>query len=156
LNYSTQYGGIKVDNVDEIYFSSFEMPLRGAKYYEQTGDRFMLTNIEFRFPFIRYFLMGWPLPINIINVRGAVFTDIGTAWEDGNFALATSKNEKYALFCSNNKFIPKLKDLFMGYGFGTRMIVMNAFILRFDAAWKTDLYSSSVKPLYYFSLGSEF
>ncbi|MDZ7261154.1 MAG: BamA/TamA family outer membrane protein, partial [candidate division KSB1 bacterium] len=81
LNYRTATGELLVDDPSDIYFSTFETPLRGADYYEQVGDRFMLANLEFRFPLIKYFLMGWPLPIGLQNIRGALFTDIGGAWD---------------------------------------------------------------------------
>ncbi|MFQ5627724.1 MAG: peptidase MA family metallohydrolase, partial [bacterium] len=70
-----------VDEPESIYFSSFELPLRGASYYESIGNRFLLTNIEFRFPLIRYLELGWPLRLGAANIRGAIFTDIGAAWE---------------------------------------------------------------------------
>ncbi len=145
LNYSTRYGGLLVDNLEDIYFSSFEMPLRGGSYYELMGNRFLLTNIEFRFPFIRYFIMGWPLPIGLQNIRGALFTDIGTAWNNGDLNLI--KTNEYGF--------TQLDDLFMGYGFGARLN-LGFFILRFDMAWKTNLVNNSKDPFYYFSLGPEF
>ncbi|MBN2008618.1 PD40 domain-containing protein [candidate division KSB1 bacterium] len=149
LNYSTRYGGIRVDNLEDIYFSSFELPLRGASYYELMGNRFALTNIEFRFPFIRYFIMGFPLPIGLQNIRGAIFTDIGNAWD-------WSWKKSDAFLNRENNIFPRLGEkMFMGYGFGARMN-MGFFVLRFDVAWDTDLVSSSKDPKYYFSLGPEF
>ncbi|MEE4312315.1 MAG: BamA/TamA family outer membrane protein [candidate division KSB1 bacterium] len=145
LNYSTRYGGIRVNDVDDIYFSSFEMPMRGGLYYERVGNRFALANLEFRFPFIRYFIMGWPLPLGLANIRGALFVDAGSAWDDNNFRA----------FRSSTGSLPRFDDIFMGYGFGARLN-LGFFLLRFDAAWTTDLASTSPKPVYYFSLGPEF
>jgi len=144
LNYSTRYGGIRVNNIDDIYFSSFEMPLRGGDYYELIGNRFVLANLEFRFPLIRYFIMGWPLPLGFSNIRGALFIDSGSAWDNSDFKPF--------------KFSPgsiQLDDLFMGYGIGARMN-LGFFLLRFDVAWTSDWIESSKKPKYYFSFGPEF
>ncbi len=145
LNYSTRYGGIRVNDVDDIYFSSFEMPLRGALYYELMGNRFALTNLEFRFPFIRYFILGWPLPLGLTDIRGALFVDTGSAWDD----------DRFRPFRTTSGGWPQLDDLFLGYGFGARLN-LGFFLLRFDVAWTTDLVKNSPKPVYYFSLGPEF
>ncbi len=145
LNYNSRYGNLLVDDIDDIYFSSFEMPMRGGLYYERVGNRFFLTNVEFRFPLIRYFLMGWPLPIGLQNVRGALFVDTGSAWNYSDFKA----------FDKTDAGWPKLNDIFMGYGVGMRLN-MGFFILRFDAAWSTDWVDSSAKPVYYFSIGPEF
>ncbi|MBK6767087.1 MAG: PD40 domain-containing protein [bacterium] len=56
---------IPTDEINDFYFSSFITPFRGGDYFEKrgTGNRFFLTNQEFRFPVIRYLQMGWPLPL---------------------------------------------------------------------------------------------
>lgn len=145
LNYDARTGELLVDDLGDIYFGTFEMPLRGGLYYEKIGNRFFLTNLEFRFPLIRYFILGWPLPLGLQNIRGALFVDAGSAWYDDDFKPFRSRS---------NGFL-RLEDLFMGYGFGARLS-LGFFILRFDVAWSTDLLRSSVKPTYYFSLGPEF
>ncbi|RMD98964.1 MAG: hypothetical protein D6814_06470, partial [Calditrichaeota bacterium] len=139
-------GGLRVDRPEDIYFSSFETPLRGADYYERTGNRFGLINLEFRFPMIRYLMMGWPLSFGLANVRGAIFTDIGGAAKQG---------QKFKPFGTKDNGRLVLQDVLMGYGFGARAN-MGFLLLRFDTAWSTDLYRSSSKPKYYFSLGAEF
>jgi outer membrane protein assembly factor BamA len=143
-------GRIRIDNPQDIYFSSFETPLRGTSYYEQSGNRFALMNLEFRFPLIRYLILGWPLPLGLQNVRGALFTDLGAAWEGklGEF-------ERFRAFKGSTGFPPELDDLLMGYGFGSRAN-LGFLLLRFDVAWTTDLQHSSSRPRYYFSLGTEF
>jgi Tol biopolymer transport system component len=150
LNRRFSSGGIRIDRPEDIYFSSFETPVRGTNYYEQDGNRFALMNLEFRFPMIRYLILGWPLPLGLQNVRGALFTDLGAAWEG-----KLGKFENFRAFNSSSGFPPGLHDLLMGYGFGSRAN-LGFLLLRFDIAWKTDLQNSSSKPRYYFSLGTEF
>jgi hypothetical protein len=149
LNRKFRGGRIRIDQPEDIYFSSFETPLRGTSYYEQAGNRFALMNLEFRFPMIRYLILGWPLPIGLQNVRGALFTDVGAAWEG-----KLGEYERFHAFKSSDGFLPGLDDLLMGYGFGSRAN-LGFLLLRFDVAWKTDL-QSTAKPQYYFSLGTEF
>ena len=144
LNYHTQ-NGLRVANLEDIYFSTFELPMRGAYYYERVGNRFMLNNLEFRFPLIRYFILGWPLPIGFQNIRGVMFSDIGAAWYDNNFRGidATGKGS------------PALNDIFLGYGFGARMN-LGFLVLRFDIAWTSDIANYTDGPFYYISIGPEF
>ena len=144
LNYKTR-NGLRVRNINDIYFSSFEVPLRGGYYYERLGDRFFINNLEFRFPLIRYFLMGWPLPIGFQNIRGSLFTDIGAAWYGNNFRGADATGGG----------VPALQDIFFGYGIGARMN-LGFFVFRFDIAWSSDLANYTRGPYYYISLGPEF
>jgi outer membrane protein assembly factor BamA len=132
------------DTIEDIYLSAFMTPLRGAEFYERTGRLAFLMNTELRFPLIRYFILGWPLPIGFMNIRGAIFSDIGSAWnEPGSFRFTRVVNGHR-----------QLDDLIWGYGAGMRMDVA-FFLLRFDVAWKNDLVSNS-RPRYYFSFGADF
>lgn len=144
INYKTR-DGLRVRNLEDIYFSTFELPMRGGYYYERAGDRFFLNNLEFRFPLIRYFLMGFPLGIGFQNIRGVMFTDIGSAWY----------NDKFRAFDATGGGMPALKDIFFGYGFGARMN-LGMFVLRFDVGWSSDLVNYTEGPFYYFSIGPEF
>ena len=133
-------GGVRME-VDDIFFSKFIMPLRGSYYYEKVGNRYALMNLEFRFPMIRYLSWAWPLSINLYDVKGALFFDVGSAWNNDNFRGTV-----------NGRF----KDLISGYGFGTRINLNNLVLFRMDVAWNFDLVSSSKKPKYYFSLGLDY
>ncbi|MEJ2635139.1 MAG: biopolymer transporter Tol [Calditrichia bacterium] len=144
-------GGRRIDRIDDVFFSEFITPLRGTSYYERIGDRFFLTNMEFRFPLIEYLKIGFP-PLTLFNIRGVAFYDIGSAWYNHSsdwWSLsgfrATQKNQ-------NGKTV--FKDIASGYGTGARIYFLG-FLLRFDVAWPFDLQSSG-KPVYYWSLGLDF
>jgi Tol biopolymer transport system component len=130
---------------DAFYFSSIETPLRGYPYYDKLGTRFALANVEFRFPFVHYLILGFPLPMGFQDIRGAVFMDVGSAWND---------DKAFKPFESNPSGGFRLKDLAAGYGFGVRMN-LGYFILRYDLAWGTN-FASTTHPINYFSLGAEF
>lgn len=125
-----------------IFFSSFETPLRGAPYYQMIGTRFVLTNLEFRFPLIRYLILGWPLPLGFQNIRGAMFMDAGSAWNN---------NKLWRPFSSDSFF----HDIIAGYGFGLRLN-MGFFLLKYDLAWSSISDKPDKKPIHYFTLGAEF
>jgi len=135
---------IDIDIVRDFFFSQFVFPLRGANYYEKIGTRYVLTNFEFKFPFIRYFITRFPLALGFANIRGAGFLDVGGAWQGNNFR-AFRKNANGNL---------QLQDLVAGFGWGIRINV-GIGLLRIDQAWRTDLTSTS-KPKYYFSFGADF
>jgi len=120
------------------------LPFRGFDYYQKSGTRFAVTNLEFRYPLIRYLLLGFPLPMFFQNIRGAIFTDIGTAWYQDRFRGTVQASDG----------LYHLNDILMGYGTGVR-INLGYFLVQWDVAWSTDLVGSS-KPKYYLSLGPEF
>ncbi len=137
-------GGYIRDNIDEIYFSSFATPLRGSNYYDRFGSTYFLSNNEFRFPLIRQMLLGWPLPMFFYNIRGAVFCDIGAAWDNMEFSGITTT--------ANNETV--FDDIAMGYGWGARFD-LGIFLVKWDMAWKHELYRVH-KPTYFVSLGTDF
>lgn len=135
----------EVYDVENLYFSDVVTPLRGVEYYDLSGNRFGLVNMEFRFPMIQYFVMRFPLPIVIANVQGAIFTDMGAAWFDNQFKGGTSADGR-----------DRLRDIKTGFGFGMRANLFNFMLLRYDVAWQTDFYDVSDRPKHYFSFGADF
>ena len=134
----------KVYDVENLYFSDVVTPLRGVPYYELSGDRYALVNLEFRYPLIHYLVMGFPLPLVLSGVNGVIFTDIGSAWYGDHFKGATSQGGA-----------DRLQDIKMGFGFGWRLN-LGIFLLRYDLAWRTDLNAVSDRPSHYFSFGADF
>jgi len=130
--------------LEDIYFSDFVTPLRGARYYERAGTRYFLTNFEFRYPFVKYLSLGWPFPLVMGGIQGVSFLDLGSAWYPGQFHPFQNTTLNGLGF----------DDLVGGYGCGTRLI-LGYFLLKIDVAWRFDLDTVS-KPIWYFSLGLDF
>ncbi len=136
--------GNDVYNVENLYFSGVVTPLRGYDYYELPGSRYAVTNFELHFPFIDYFVMRYPLHMGLSQIAGALFFDIGAAWDDNTlFKGATSKGGT------------RLVGIKSGYGFGARAN-LGFLVLRYDMAWRTDLKSVAPHTHHYFSLGADF
>lgn len=147
INY--KYRDVFDETLDEdmFFFSSFEGPLRGTRFYEMLGSRFMLANLEFRFPLIQYLILGWPLKLGFQNIRGVAFMDIGSAWSnDKNWQPFQTK--------PSNGFL-QLNNLRAGHGFGAR-VNMGFLLLRYDIAWQTDFVSTKGAPIHYWSIGADF
>ncbi len=126
-------------NMPYTFYSDFVTPFRGWNYVDFSGTRVAVLNSEFRFPFIRDITLVWPLPIQIQYINGALFADVGNAWEAG---------ERY-------RSLPLPKKIYGGFGFGMRAN-LGIFILRFDRAWPTDWNTFTGTPINYFSIGAEF
>ncbi|MBW8888247.1 MAG: PD40 domain-containing protein [Fibrobacteres bacterium] len=101
--------------LEELYFSQFDFPLRGFDYYEFKGTRKFVSNIEFRYPFIREFSIVWPIPLALRYIMGNVFADYGGAWSAGN----------------------AFDEMGLGLGWGMRMN-LGIFVLKYTEAWAID------------------
>jgi Tol biopolymer transport system component len=130
---------------DEIFFPSFEGPLRGASLYEFVGDSFLLANLEWRFRLIDKLEFGWPVPMTFRHIGGAFFADMGSAFQMADV--------------SDPEVVPNrldsLDDIVGGLGFGTR-VHLGVFILRMDAAWRVANQRIARQPRYYWSIGAGF
>jgi len=103
------------------------------------GNNSFVSNLEFRFPFIEYLKLGFPIPLTISSVRGSIFYDIGSAWFD---------NEKFKFIENDSLSTPKSSfgfniSIFLGFG--------NIY---FNWAWRTNLKYTDSNPRFniYFGL----
>jgi len=131
-------------DISSLYFASFQSPLRGYDFYEFSGTRYALANVEMRFPLIDVMALGWPVRVAIPNIRGALFCDLGLAWDNSDVHPFAWQG-----------YLPSFRDIRSGVGLGARMN-LGFFILRFDVAWKNTLNAISGKPRWYIALGPEF
>ncbi len=144
INRDWSTGRLPLDSPSDFVFLSTALPMRGYNYAEVVGTKYGLMNFELRFPFIRYLITGG-LPLFFSNIMGTIFLDAGAAWSD---------NSKLQLFTKNEKGNTITKDLLVGTGFGLRTYFLY-FLLRFDLAWAYNVDGFS-KPIFYFSLGTDF
>ena len=150
-----------IENRQDLFFARFPFPLRGYKYYEIYGQKYFLTNFEFRFPFIEYLALSWPLPIVLGNIKGVVFTDIGAAWgkmvdktlEDGTLDVVFDDSFHGGGQTETGGFA--LDDIKMAWGVGIRMN-MGFAVFRLDTAWKIFREQKDPKPVFSISLGPDF
>jgi hypothetical protein len=151
INYKSRVGNLRTDNIGDVFFSRFVTPLRGAYFYEGEGSRYLLSNLEFRFPLIQFLGLGLP-PLRLFNIRGTMFYDIGTAFfpKDKNSLLNPAWRATQVGEDGKRRF----KDIISGYGVGARVYFLY-FLMRIDVAWRFDLEGGSSKPIWYFSLGGD-
>ncbi len=128
----------------QTFYMGGSYTLRGYNYGALVGNRAALASVEFRFPVLRYLALGWPLPLELSDVRGALFVDAATAW-DGDFAR-TSR----AVRGEVNGRRPQVSA-----GFGTRFN-LGAFVLKLDWAQRWDTGAGHVTPGANVSVGADF
>jgi len=136
---------IPIVNVEDFAFLTPVLPLRGYDYAEQIGTKFVVTNVEFRFPLLKYLIFG-AVPIGFSNILGSAFLDVGSAWNDSQSwrAFASDPNDGSTI----------TRDLLIGTGVGMRLFLFGLPV-RFDIAWRFRIGSFS-EPFYYFALGPDF
>jgi Tol biopolymer transport system component len=93
--------------INDIYVNELIVPLRGYSYFEDIGTHYSIANFEFRYPFIDYFQLRFPLPISLQQVSGAIFWDMGAAWFD----------RKSVRFFDKDQGFPVLGNVNAGFGF---------------------------------------
>lgn len=143
-------GSLRVRKIEDVFFSEFVTPLRGARYYEQEGKNFGLANLEFRFPLIPYIPLFGSYPnfspnITFGPMQWVLFADVGSAWDDSKTWKGVYKDE-------NGK--TRMKGLVSGYGIGARLFFLG-LLVRWDVAWRYDI-ATTAKPRYYWSIGTDF
>lgn len=120
------YLGVSSGSAPQTFYMGGAQTLRGHSYGALVGSRAALLSAEFRFPLLEHLALGWPLPLELYNVRGVLFADAASAW-DGRF-FKTSR----ALSGRTTGRGPQLS-----YGLGGR-INMGSFVLKMDWAWLYD------------------
>tara|TARA_B100000809_G_scaffold104872_1_gene103378 strand:+ start:4169 stop:7333 length:3165 start_codon:yes stop_codon:yes gene_type:complete len=134
--------------IHDIYFTEYAFPLRGARFAERFGSNTTLINLEFRFPFINYLALGFPLKVIFGNIRGHAFMDIGASWDENDEFNTTQWPNRYGPD-NTGDFSPWVSTV----GLGTK-INLGFFLLRIETAWDKNPNGYS-KPQWYFSLGPD-
>jgi Omp85 superfamily domain/WD40-like Beta Propeller Repeat/Dipeptidyl peptidase IV (DPP IV) N-terminal region len=135
----------EIYNVDNLYFAEVMTPLRGYDYYEIGGRKFFMMNLELRYPFIDYLVTKFPLPIFLSRITGAIFWDMGAAWD---------VNEHFKGGVGSGPDGNRLNHIKAAFGYGAR-VNLGFLLLKFDTAWRTN-WDKTSGPRYYFSLGAEY
>jgi Tol biopolymer transport system component len=95
------------------FFMGGSWDLRGYKFWRIWGTKLALLSNELRFPFIDRFMLHFPFGYLAMNsIRGALFVDVGNAWDD------------------------ELDHLLGSTGFGIRFRFGGMLVLRFDVGRK--------------------
>ncbi len=118
--------------------------IRGFPDFDLIGTRLAMANIELRYPFVDNLGLVGPLPIGNLRLRGAIFADIGTVWNEGVTPRFWVRDERGR----------HLRDPYFAFGTGIRSWIFG-LPMKLDVAWAADLQQSK-RPRWHFSIGPEF
>ncbi len=118
--------------------------LRGFPDYDVLGTRVAIVNAELRYPFVQQLGLVGPVPLGSFNLKGAIFSDAGLVWNDGDPLRFTVVDERGRHLASPD----------LSFGTGIRSFFLFA-LFKLDVAWRTDLRDVS-RPRWEFSIGPEF
>ncbi|MFQ5600387.1 MAG: BamA/TamA family outer membrane protein [Candidatus Krumholzibacteriia bacterium] len=136
--------GTSSGSTPQTFYLGGSHTLRGYDYGALVGNHVALVSTEFRFPLLRHVALGWPLPLELTNIRGVLFVDGASAWDDEPFH--TSR----AIAGERPGRGPQIS-----YGFGTRLN-LGAFVLKLDWAQRYDTDTGDTSPGTSVSLGADF
>ncbi len=134
-----------LSNYEDLYFSEYVLPVRGAPYFGYVGSHYAAFNAEFRFPFIEYLSVKWPISMVLGNVRGEIFSDWVKTWDADQLA---GRSFTDALRADQN-------NSYWGTGFGMRMN-LGIFVLRYDLAFDMSVSALWENRQHLWSLGLDF
>ncbi|MDZ7773535.1 MAG: hypothetical protein U5K31_12460 [Balneolaceae bacterium] len=96
---------LPLDKLGDTFITLPALPLRGHAYNAIYGDKFTMTNLEFRFPLFAAILPG-PIPfLPLYNMQGVAFFDAGMAWgKDIEFSVPLSNGMQLPYFTNDGDF----------------------------------------------------
>jgi hypothetical protein len=118
--------------------------LRGVPAYGLRGRRLAVVNAEIRFPFVERLGVVGPIPFGKLDLRGAIFGDLGLAWNRGD-AL------RFSEVVDGRR---RLASPQASFGAGARTRIAS-LVLKLDAVWRTNL-AEVGRPVWEFGIGPEF
>jgi len=133
--------------LEDVFFTEYVFPVRGARYRERTGENVAVANLEFRFPFINYVDVSFPARIRFGNIFGHLFLDVGAAWDDSEeFDNSSLVRQKYNLNSED------ASPIISTFGVGMKIFTPWALV-RLDTAWDRYPNGDYSKPQYILSIG---
>jgi Tol biopolymer transport system component len=159
-----QYANYVPSSSSDTYaFQALATNLRGYEQNSFNGNNYGVVNTEIRVPILGTFLKR-PVQSSILkNLQLIGFADAGSAWT-GFVPNAENTARTYVFptpYSTNpgqlnnvtlSLSVPGSKQFGLGYGAGLRTTLLGYF-MRLDAAWNID---GRKKPIWYFSLGTDF
>ncbi len=138
------FGDDDLENLKTIYFSEYVTPLRGTQMMEQVGDRAVLLNLEYRFPFLIYY---FPALRVLGQLGGVLFADAGIAW------VSESKSNEID---SGVNALGKTKPRgILTYGWGPRFILFGLPI-QLDFAYQLKPKPEGKRNHWYLTIGLDY
>lgn len=148
---------VEVDPKQNYAYQTLATNMRGFHQNIRNGNTFAVINSEIRFPFVQVFS---PRPVQssfLRHLQLVAFGDMGSAWsgwnpwsKDNLFYKKTIEDGRLTVVLDKDA-----NPVVGGFGVGIRMQVLGYF-LRGDLAWGVENGIVQKKPVFYFSLSTDF
>ena len=148
---------VETDPNQNYAYQTLATNMRGFHQNIRNGNTFAVINSEIRFPFVQVLS---PRPVQSAFLRHlqlVFFGDIGSAWsgwnpwsKDNLFYKKTIQDGKLTVVLNKDA-----NPIVGGFGLGLRLQVLGYF-LRGDLAWGVENGIVHKKPVFYFSLSTDF
>ena len=126
--------------------NNFIYPVRGYNIGEKYGKNAAIVNLEFRLPFLMYYL---PSVKFLGQLFGVIFIDVGVVWNDDFFSMPDFSNK-------NNWDANQSTGWIMSYGFGPRFTLFG-MPWKLDYAWQYNPYKGRISSRrWYLSIGFDY
>lgn len=141
------YGYELFRDPEDFAFLQIQTPMRGFEIAQIAGRNYALANAEFRFPFFSGFV-AVPVPFVLL---GAVFMDVGTAWNSDMRTIGLRPPMYVDDPYTGTRRYYDPGSVLLSTGFGVRTVLLG-YPFKCDVAWRRD---GSVwsEPQYVISLG---
>jgi hypothetical protein len=147
---------VPVRPTENYAFQSLATNLRGYEQNSRNGNTYAVLNSEVRVPVFSTFIKTPIQSAFVRNFQLVGFVDAGSAWNGLVPNADALRNDRilYDPTLSPVKFTitDQTGGVGVGYGAGLRTSALGYF-LRLDAAWNIE---GRVKPIWYFSMGTDF
>ncbi len=148
---------VETDPKQNYAYQTLATNMRGFTQNIRNGNTFAVINSEIRIPFMQVLS---PIPVQssfLRHLQLVIFGDVGSAWsgwnpwsKDNLFYKKTIEDGKLTVVVEKNA-----NPIVGGFGLGLRMQLLGYF-LRGDVAWGAENGIVHKKPVFYFSLSTDF
>lgn len=148
---------VETDPNQNYAYQTLATNMRGFTQNIRNGNTFAVINSEIRFPIVQV-LSPRPVQSSFLrHLQLVLFGDVGSAWsgwnpwsKDNLFYKKTIEDGKLTVVLDKDA-----NPIVGGFGLGLRMQVLGYF-LRGDVAWGVENGMVHKKPVFYFSLSTDF
>lgn len=148
---------VKTDPNQNYAYQTLATNMRGFIQNIRNGNSFLVINSELRFPFVQVLSRGPVKSSFLRHLQLVAFADVGSAWSDWN--PWSKDNPFYKQTIEDGKITIELEKeanpIVVGFGAGLRCQLLGYF-MRFDLAWGVENGRVHDKPVFYFSLSTDF
>lgn len=148
---------VKTDPNQNYAYQTLATNMRGFIQNIRNGNSFLVINSEIRFPFVQVLSRGPVKSSFLRHLQLVAFADVGSAWSDWN--PWSKDNPFYKQTIVDGKITIELEKeanpIVLGFGAGLRCQLLGYF-MRFDLAWGVENGRVHDRPVFYFSLSTDF